>query len=293
MNNLDKTYLNLCQEILNTGIRKENRTGVDTIATSGLSIRHDMSTGFPLLTTKKVAYKSVKVELEGFIKGITSKKWYQERGCKIWNEWCNPQKVPYGNDDETKQKMLEEDDLGNIYGAQWRDFHDPDASYADANSRFKSGDQLQNIVDTLKNNPNDRRMVCSAWNPNALHTMALPPCHFSWQVLKVGDRLDLIWNQRSCDFFLGIPFNIASYGTLLHLLAKEANLKEGILTGHFGDCHLYENSIDAIKTQSQREPYDLPRIETDNFTNVFDWEYKDTKLIDYNSHETIKVEVAV
>jgi len=288
MNTLDEQYLNICKRILNEGVRKENRTGVDTIATTGLSIRHDMSSGFPLLTTKKVAYKSCRVELEGFIKGITSKKWFQERGCTIWNEWCNPHKVPYGNDEETKQKMLEEDDLGRIYGAQWRMFGDGLVT-----DSFYKVDQLQNIVDTLKNNPNDRRMICSAWNPIDLSDMALPPCHFAWQVIVVGDRLDLIWNQRSCDFFLGIPFNIASYGTLLHLLAKQANLKEGILTGHFGDCHLYENSIDAITEQSKREPYDLPTIETQNFKSVFDWEYSDTKLVGYKSHPSIKVEVAV
>ena len=299
MNTLDKKYLDLCNIILNDGIRKQNRTGVDTIATSGLSIRHDMSEGFPLLTTKRVAFKTLKVELEGFIKGITSKKWFQDRGCKIWDEWCNPKKIPYSNDEETQRKMLEEDDLGLIYGSQWRKFHDPNtvqiyerAGKSDYEYIRDSIDQVKNILDTLKENPSDRRMICSAWNPLALNQMALPPCHFAWQVVVVGDRLDLIWYQRSCDFFLGIPFNIASYGLLLHLLAKHANLKEGILTGHFGDCHLYENSIDALKIQMERQPYNLPYLDT-KFKNFFDWTYTDTELYDYYCHGKLSVDVAV
>jgi len=302
VNTLDTKYLNLCKTILAEGVRKPNRTGTDTIATSGLSIRHDMSDGFPLITTKKMAYKTCRVELEGFIGGQTSKKWYQDRGCKIWNEWCNPRKVPYGTDDETHARMAAEDDLGEIYGAQWRNFHDPSLTERSATgindgvaTYFNGGrvDQLENIVRTLKTNPSDRRMICSAWNPLALDRMALPPCHFAWQVVVVGDRLDLIWTQRSCDFPIGAPFNIVSYATLLHLLAKESGYKEGILTGNFGDIHIYENCVDAIKEQLTREPYDLPTIETENFTSIFDWKAEDTKLIGYKSHPAIKMDVSV
>lgn len=265
-----------------------NRTGVDIVKIPPILLQHNMSDGFPILTTKKVAWKTLKVELEGFIQGITSKKWYQERGCKIWNEWCNPQKVPYGNDEETKAKMAAEDDLGPcLYGASWRDFHDPNAIDSHGVDQFKK------VVDTLESNPYDRRMLCVAWNPLGLNHTALPACHVLWQVAVRGDVLDLVWYQRSVDTMLGLPFNLASYALLLHLLAKESGLKAGYVTGFLMDCHLYENHISAAREQLSRVPYDLPQIETENFTSIFDWTHKDSKLVDYKSHDAIKAEVAV
>jgi len=297
--NIDVQYLDLVSKILNEGVRKENRTGVDTIAIAGAMIEHDMSEGFPLLTTKKVAFKSVRVELEGFIKGIRSKKWFQDRGCTIWDEWCNPKKVAYGNDVESKAKMKAEDDLGLIYGVQWRDFKTPDAHLIKTPGAYlisgplRGVDQLKKIVDTLKKNPNDRRMICSAWNPTALDQMALPPCHLLWQVTVIDGKLNLAWYQRSVDVPLGLPFNIASYATLLHLLAKEAGLKEGRLIGFLMDTHIYVNQIDALKEQLNRTPYALPQVSTEKFTSIFDWEYSDTQLTEYQSHPSIKFEIAV
>src|SRR3989344_1187978 len=225
-----ESYLNIVKEILTKGQRKENRTGVDTIVIDGAIFKHDMQEGFPLLTTKKMATKVIRVELEGFIKGITDKKWYKERGCNIWNEWGNPQMAPYGHDAESRKRMAEERDLGPIYGWQWRHFG---AEYLghDADYSEKGTDQLKKVVDTLKKNPLDRRMIVSAWNPNDLGKMALPPCHYSFQVTSDGEKLNLFWNQRSIDTMLGLPFNIASYGFLLHLLAKESKMKEGNLVG--------------------------------------------------------------
>lgn len=296
--NAEKQYLEILRDLINSDVKQENRTGVDTYKIPPRMIQHDMSEGFPLLTTKRVAWKTMKVELEGFIKGITSKKWFQDRGCKIWNEWCNPQRVPYGNDNETKAKMAAEDDLGScIYGAAWRNFHDPkNIGWDILNDKEVRGgrvDQLENIIDTLHKNPTDRRMICLAWNPLGLNHTALPACHYSWQVLKRGDYLDLIWTQRSCDHLLGIPFNIASYALLLHLLAKEAGLKEGVLSGSLADLHLYENHIDQAKEQLLRKPKKLPTIETENFKSIFDWEHNDTVLIDYVYHPAIKAPVAV
>lgn len=281
MNNVDKEYFRLLNTIITHGKRKKNRTGVDTIGVFGAMVQFDMSEGFPLLTTRKLPFKSTKIELEGFIKGITDKKWYQERGCRYWDEWCNPLKVEYGHSEETKSKMKEESDLGKIYGYQWRNFN-------------SSGyDQLKKVVDTLKTNPTDRRMIVSAWNPCELNEMALPPCHFWWMVGVEDDKLNLVWGQRSVDSVCGLPANIASYALLLHLLAKETGLKEGTLTGQLVDTHVYINHLDNLKIQLERTPKELPRIETRNFTSVFDWKYNDTELIGYNPHEKLQFDVAI
>lgn len=278
MSVLDKTFQENLELILTKGYKKEDRTGTGTISFPGVMIRHDMSDGYPLLTLRKVPFKSAAIELEGFIKGITSKQWYKERGCNYWNQWCNPQVVPYGTDVDTKKKMEECDDLGKIYGYQWRN--------------FKRVDQLKDVVDTLKSNPNSRRMVCSAWAPDQLNEMALPPCHFAWQVNVTDGKLNLFYYMRSVDFVLGNDLN--TYGLLLHLLAKESNLKEGMLVGFFADAHIYLNHIDGIKELLNRNPTgNLPKIKTDNFKSIYDWQYSDTILLDYNPLPSVKFNVAV
>jgi thymidylate synthase len=265
-----------------------------------------MSEGFPLLTTKRVAWKTMKVELEGFIKGITSKKWFQDRGCKIWNEWCSPQKIPYSTDHIVQKLMADEDDLGPcLYGASWRGFHDPMAMVSDnpygpglggAESESHNGqkvDQFADMIKTLKANPQDRRMIVLAWNPLGLKHTALPACHVLFQVTTRGNKLDLTWYQRSCDVFLGIPFNLASYALLLHLIAKEVNMEEGVITGFLADVHLYENHIDQANEQLSREVYDLPNVTTGEFTSIFDWTSEDTDIHDYKYHPAIKASVAI
>ena len=278
MSFLDKTFQENLELILTKGYKKEDRTGTGTISFPGVMIRHDMSDGYPLLTLRKVPFKSAAIELEGFIKGITSKQWYKERGCNYWNQWCNPQQVAYGTDDDTKKKMEECDDLGKIYGYQWRN--------------FKGVDQLKNIVNTLKKDTNNRRMVCSAWAPDQLNEMALPPCHFAWQVNVTDGKLNLFYYMRSVDFVLGNDLN--TYGLLLHLLAKESNLKEGMLVGFFADAHIYLNHIDGIKELLNRNATGkLPNIKTDNFKSIYDWQYNDTILLDYEPLPSVKFEVAV
>ena len=189
-------------------------------------------------------------------------------------------------DKETQQKMFEERDLGPIYGYQWRNFG---AEYDgfDKDYSEKGIDQLENLIGALKTNPNDRRMIVSAWNPNQVDEMALPPCHYGFQVTVTDDKLNLMWNQRSVDTALGLPFNIASYGLLLHLLAKETGFGEGRLVGFLGDTHIYENHIEGLGKQLSRVPKDLPNIETENFTSIFDWEYTDSKVIGYEPHGQI------
>ncbi len=289
-----KAYLDIVRKILETGEQKDDRTGTGTIAIAGAIFEHDMSTGFPLLTTKKMPFKVIASELEFFIKGITDKHWLQERNNHIWDEWCSPRKVPYAHDEETKRKMMEERDLGPVYGFQWRHFG---ADYQNFDSDYSGQgvDQLQKLVDTLKKNPSDRRMIVNAWNAAKLSEMALPPCHYSYQVTVINGRLNLLWNQRSVDTMLGLPFNIASYALLLHLLAKETGYKEGKLVGFLADVHIYSNHIEGAKEQITRDPnlYPLCQIETQNFTSLFEWKYEDTKVVGYQSHPGIKFDIAV
>lgn len=272
-------YNEILQEILDFGKLKKNRTGTNTIGLFSRTFRHDMSEGFPLLGVRYIPFSSIKVELEGFLRGQTSKKWYQDRGCKYWNEWCSPKKVPYSHDAETLAKMAAEDDLGPIYGAQWRN--------------FGGVDQLSQIVRKLKSTPDDRRMVCSAWNPPEIPDMALPPCHVLWYVSVADGALNLSWWQRSCDFVLGAPSNIASYALLLHLLARDANLKEGELVGHFEDVHVYENHMDASKKILSLPIPPLPTIKTFGPKSIFEWTEKNTVLENYEHGPKMKLKVAI
>lgn len=327
-----KSYINTVKNVLRNGVRQVNRTGIDTFALPNVHFSHDMSKGFPLLTTKRVAFKTMSVELEGFIKGVTSKKWYQDRGCKIWNEWANPVAVeefyrinytePYERqkraDEEAGilniddycpprldviRKLIQQsvDDLGTIYGSQWRSFNkcydEDDGGWVEGYE--KEADQLQQIVDRLHTNPNDRRMVCSAWNPLQISRMALPPCHFAWCLTVIGDTISLHWDQRSCDLMLGVPFNIASYALLLELLVMEANqggyakehnikYKAGNLSGMLCNCHIYENQIEAAEEQIGREPRDLPQLRITGVDfDIFKWTHQDLQLVNYNPHKKI------
>ncbi len=288
-----EAYLEILREVYSKGQVKDDRTGVGTKSVSGMQFRHNMKDGFPLVTTKRMATKTMKVELEGFIKGITDKQWYQSRGCNIWNQWCNPKKVEYSNNNREQQvKMAEERDLGPIYGFQWRYFG---ADYIGHLEDYdgKGVDQLENLVNTLKSDPSSRRMVVSSWNPLDSDQMALDPCHYSWQVIVTDGKLDLVWSQRSVDTFLGLPFNIASYGTLLHLLCKETGYEEGSLIGQLGDTHLYHNHMEQVEEQLSRSPNYLPTAITDEFHSIFDWEHTQTKFKNYSPHPGIKALIAI
>lgn len=289
-----RAYLDIVRKIIETGERKANRTGVDTIAIAGAMFEHDMSKGFPMLTTKKVPFKLVASELEFFIKGITDKKWLQDHNNHIWDEWCSPMRIPYANDPATKQKMLEERDLGTIYGWEWRHFG---AEYKDYATDYTSQgvDQLKRVVDKLKSDPSDRRMIVMAWNPLDIGKAMPPYCHYGFQVTVINGKLNLLWNQRSVDTMLGLPFNITSYAILLHLLAKESELQEGKLVGFLADTHIYVNHLEGAKEQLTRDPekYPLPKIVTENFTSIFDWKCEDSKIIGYESYPKIEFEIAV
>jgi len=316
-----KQYLDIVSNVLQNGKWKGNRTGIRTKMTFCEIFRHNMADGFPLLTTKKVAVRAMAVELEGFIKGITNKEWYQHRGCNIWNEWCNLEAAkefynrnyeePYRqersksiqnsyldiNDSflpsfESVRKPIQKsvNDLGPIYGYQWRNFNKTyiNSQNEDDGDWNSYTDQLKTVIETLKTNPDDRRMVVSAWNPNQMHLMALPPCHYAFTLVHCDGVLNLCWKQRSCDLMLGVPFNIASYAMLLELLCKETGMIAGELVGVLEDCHIYENHIDGAKLQLQRKPHSLPKLKLlGKPFDIFNWTHKDFELIDYNPHEKI------
>lgn len=275
------SYIHLLRDILEDGIEVPNRTGINALTLPHAQLSFNLENGFPLFTHKKMAKKTMAVELQGFIGGITDKSWYQSRGCNIWNEWCSPAKVKYGNDPDSKMKMREENDLGKIYGYQWRNFNS------------QGFDQLKFIVNQLKTNPNNRQLVCSAWNPNEQPEMALPPCHILWNVTVLDGKLNLCWFQRSCDMALGVPFNVASYGLLLHLLCKETGLKEGKLTGFLSNCHIYTNQITSVREVINREIFQFPRLKTDKFSSIFEWEATDTQFLDYKCGDSIAIPIAV
>jgi thymidylate synthase len=287
-----KAYLNIVKKVINEGIVKTDRTGTGTIAIAGAMFEHDMADGFPLITTKSVPLRLVASELEFFIKGISDKQWLIDRNNHIWDEWCSPMIVPYAHDEETKTKMKEERDLGPIYGWQWRHFG---AKYENYKTDYtnKGVDQLKILVEKIKKNPSDRQMLVLAWNPIDIEKVIPPFCHYGFQVTILDGKLNLFWNQRSVDVALGLPFNIASYAILLHLLAKETGYKEGKLTGFLADTHVYSNHVEGLKEQLKREPYPLPKLITEKFTSVFDWEYTDSKIIDYEHHPRIKFNIAI
>lgn len=289
-----KAYLDIVQKILDAGTKNPTRTGIDALVIPGAMFEHEMEKGYPLLTTKKTPFRLVASELEFFIKGITDKQWLKDRDNHIWDEWANPKKAPYGHNENAKNKMAAERDLGPIYGFQWRHFNADYENY-DTNYEGQGIDQLKNLVEKIKSNPSDRRMIVSAWNPLQLEQMALPPCHYLYQVTVTNNKLNLFWSQRSVDTMLGLPFNIASYALLLHLIAKEAGLKEGKLVGFLADVHIYKNHLDGAREQLTRDPnrYPLPRIETSNFKSIFDWQYTDTNLLNYQSYPKIKFDIAV
>lgn len=282
---IEQQYLTTMRRILAYGEKKSNRTGVGTLSLpGGCTLHADLRDGFPLLTTKRVHFKSIAVELEGFIRGVTSKKWFQERGCHIWDEWCNP--LTLLGPGESPNTI---DQLGPIYGAQWRHFG------ADEVFGYDGIDQLEEAINLIKSDPNSRRIVVSAWNPYDIPEMALPPCHMIFQFLANADNnwLDLTWTQRSADWFLGIPFNIASYALLLELVAKETGRKARFLTGNFADAHIYDNHREACREQLKRFPMARPSVEFSQWDGFWNWEAPHAVLEGYAPHPAIKAEVAV
>ena len=263
-----KQYLDLLQRIVNEGTRKEDRTGTGTLSVFGHQMRFNLEEGFPLLTTKKLHLKSIIHELLWFLKGDTNVKYLQENGVRIWNEWAD-----------------ENGELGPVYGHQWRSWPNYNGGHVD---------QIQDIVNALKNNPDSRRMIVSAWNVAEVDQMALPPCHCLFQFYVANGKLSLQLYQRSADTFLGVPFNIASYALLTMMMAQVCGLKPGDFIHTTGDTHLYLNHLEQAKEQLKRTPRTLPRMVINpNVTSIFDFKYDDFTLEGYDPLPHIKAEVSV
>ena len=263
-----KQYHKLLQHILDTGADKSDRTGTGTLSCFGYQMRFDLNQGFPLLTTKKIHFKSVVYELLWFLKGDTNIKYLQENGVRIWNEWAD-----------------ENGDLGPVYGKQWRSWAKPDGVVVD---------QISKVIDTIKTNPSSRRMIVNAWNVGELDQMALTPCHCLFQFYVADGKLSCQLYQRSADTFLGVPFNIASYALLTMMIAQVCDLGVGEFIHSFGDVHLYKDHLDKAKLQLTRDCRDLPKVELNKtITDIFSFDYEDIKLTNYDPHPLIKAAVSV
>ena len=254
-----KQYLNLIEKVMNEGVLKKDRTGTGTKSIFGHQMRFDLSKGFPCVTTKKLHMKSIIHELLWFLKGDTNIKYLKENGVRIWDEWAD-----------------ENGDLGNVYGYQWRSWPTPEGKHID---------QIKNVIDALKANPNSRRIIVSAWNVGEIEKMALPPCHAFFQFYVAQGKLSCQLYQRSADIFLGVPFNIASYALLTMMIAQVCNLKLGDFVHTLGDAHIYSNHFDQTKIQLSREPKDLPQmIINKNVKDIFKFKFNDFELINYECH---------
>ena len=261
-------YLALMQEILDEGCRKEDRTGTGTLSLFGRQLRFDLNQGFPLVTTKKVHLRSIIHELLWFLSGETNTRYLTENGVTIWDEWAD-----------------EQGELGPVYGNQWRSWPTADGG---------SIDQISEVLEQVKNNPNSRRMIVSAWNVGQVEEMALPPCHLLFQFYVADGKLSCQLYQRSCDFFLGVPFNIASYALLTHMVAEQAGLEVGEFIWTGGDVHLYLNHLEQANLQLEREPLALPKLLIKRKPeSLFDYCYEDFEIVDYQSHAAIRAAVSV
>jgi thymidylate synthase len=263
-----RQYHDLMKEVLAKGVQKSDRTGTGTISVFGHQMRFNLAEGFPMVTTKKLHLKSIIYELLWFLKGSTDNNWLKERGVSIWNEWAAP-----------------DGELGPIYGYQWRSWPAPNGEHID---------QISEVVETIKKNPDSRRIIVSAWNVADIPRMALAPCHAFFQFYVADGKLSCQLYQRSADIFLGVPFNIASYALLTHMMAQQCNLEVGDFIWTGGDCHLYSNHLEQVDLQLSRDFFPLPKLNIlRKPDSIFDYEFEDFEILGYESHPHIKAPVAI
>lgn len=280
----EQAYLDLICHVRDHGTQKGDRTGTGTLSVFGAQMRFDLTDGFPLLTTKKIHTKSVIYELLWFLKGDTHVKYLQDHGVRIWNEWATAE--------QTARFGRAEGDLGPVYGHQWRNFG---AAMDDNGNYLADGvDQIRQVVEQIKTNPNSRRLIVSGWNPKEADQVALPPCHTLFQFFVAEGKLSCQLYQRSADLFLGVPFNIASYALLTHMIAHVTGLGVGEFVWTGGDCHIYNNHLDQVNEQLSRTPYALPQLQLNpGIDDIFAFTFEDISIHNYQSHPTIKAKVAV
>ena len=265
-------YEDLVRTILREGTLKSDRTGTGTISLFGRQMRFDLSHSFPLITTKKVYFRGIAYELLWFLKGSQNVRWLQENRVHIWDEWADP----------------ETGDLGPVYGVQWRSWPAPTPE-----DPHRTIDQIAKVLDLIRTHPDSRRMIVTAWNPAQVDSMALPPCHALFQFYVADGKLSCQLYQRSCDMFLGVPFNIASYALLTLMMAQQADLEPGEFVWTGGDCHIYDNHVEQILEQLSRNPYPYPTMRIRKADSIFSYQYEDFEVVDYQCHPAIKAPVAV
>lgn len=264
---MNTAYEDLIKDVLANGTPKADRTGTGTVSVFGHQMRFDLSQGFPLITTKKVHTKSVVGELLWFLQGDSNVKWLQDNGIRIWNEWAD-----------------ENGELGPVYGVQWRSWPTPDGGHID---------QIADLIDTLKSNPDSRRMIVSAWNVSELDKMALMPCHAFFQFYVADGKLSCQLYQRSADLFLGVPFNIASYALLTHMVAQQCDLEVGDFIWTGGDCHIYNDHFEQVREQLSRTPFEFPTLVLNKAKDIFSYTFEDIQIENYQHHPAIKARVSV
>jgi thymidylate synthase len=264
---VDTQYEDLLRKVLTTGTAKSDRTGTGTVSLFGERLRYDLSQGFPLITTKRVHFKSIAVELLWFLRGDSNVGWMRDQGVTIWDEWAD-----------------EAGELGPVYGVQWRSWPAPDGGQVD---------QIGGVLETLRKDPDSRRMLVSAWNVSDLPSMALAPCHAMFQFYVADGKLSCQLYQRSADLFLGVPFNVASYALLTQMMAAQVGLEPGDFIWVGGDCHIYNNHVDQVKEQLSREAYAFPELEIADRPSLFDYRYEDFTVVGYQHHAALKAPVAV
>ncbi|KRF21599.1 thymidylate synthase [Paenibacillus sp. Soil787] len=263
-----RAYLDLLKDIMEQGVKKEDRTGTGTLSVFGRQMRIDLSQGFPLLTTKKLHVKSIVHELLWFLSGSTNVQYLRDNGVTIWDEWAD-----------------EEGNLGRVYGSQWRTWQGPNGQIID---------QISSLITQIKNNPDSRRHLVSAWNVAEIESMALPPCHYAFQFYVANGRLSCMFQMRSVDTFLGLPFNIASYALLTYMVAQQCDLEVGDLIWTGGDVHIYSNHFEQVKTQISREPFPFPKMVIKRKPDsIFEYRFEDFEFVDYQSHPGIKAPIAI
>jgi len=264
---INTAYEDLLRHVLARGTSKSDRTGTGTRSIFGHQMRYELADGFPLVTTKKVHLKSVVYELLWFLRGDSNVRYLQEHGVRIWDEWAD-----------------QDGELGPVYGVQWRSWPTPSGEHID---------QISRVLDTLRRNPDSRRIIVSAWNVAELDKMALPPCHAFFQFYVADGALSCQLYQRSADLFLGVPFNIASYSLLTHMVAAQTGYRPGEFIWTGGDCHIYDNHVEQVEEQLSRDPYPFPRLNLAERDSIFDYQYEDVEVVDYQHHPAIKAPIAV